>query len=230
MADFLSYSLSDFLLFSPEVYFRLFVLYNQAIWPAQLPALALSAAIVWLLVARPGIAGRLVPLLLGMAWIWIGVTFHQSHYRTINWAAAYFAYGFMAQGALLALVGAAGLLRVRPASAPRSRRFIALGALILAVAALPLIGPAFGRSWAGTELFLLAPDPTAAGTAFVLLLYRGWARLVLFPAPILWLTISALTYAAMDRPEGLVAPFFCAAVLLAVAAANIRSRRAGERD
>ena len=35
MAVWLSYSLSDFLLFTPHTYYRLFELYNRAIWPVH---------------------------------------------------------------------------------------------------------------------------------------------------------------------------------------------------
>ena len=35
MSEWWTYSLSDFLLFSPRTYYRLFELYNLAIWPTQ---------------------------------------------------------------------------------------------------------------------------------------------------------------------------------------------------
>ena len=53
MSEWWTYSLSDFLLFSPRTYYRLFELYNAAIWPAQMLALALGLAILALL-RRPG--------------------------------------------------------------------------------------------------------------------------------------------------------------------------------
>ena len=40
MSEWWTYSLSDFLLFSPRTYYRLLELYNLAIWPTQLAALA----------------------------------------------------------------------------------------------------------------------------------------------------------------------------------------------
>ena len=35
MPEWWTYSLSDFLMFSPRTYYRLFELHNAAIWPAQ---------------------------------------------------------------------------------------------------------------------------------------------------------------------------------------------------
>ena len=36
MSEWWTYTLSDFLLFSPRTYYRLFELYNDEIWPAQI--------------------------------------------------------------------------------------------------------------------------------------------------------------------------------------------------
>ena len=46
MSEWWTYSLSDFLLFSPRTYYRLFELYNAAIWPAQIGARASGVAIL----------------------------------------------------------------------------------------------------------------------------------------------------------------------------------------
>ena len=44
MSEWWTYTLSDFLLFSPRTYYRLFEIYNAAIWPAQIVALGLGLA------------------------------------------------------------------------------------------------------------------------------------------------------------------------------------------
>src|SRR5262249_22547682 len=47
--------LSSFLLFSPQTYYRLFELYNRAVWPGQLAALAAGLVVlVFLLRPSPG--------------------------------------------------------------------------------------------------------------------------------------------------------------------------------
>ena len=56
MSEWWTYRLSDLLLFSPQTYYRLFELYNAAIWPAQVLAIALGLAVVAL--------GRPHPLIL----------------------------------------------------------------------------------------------------------------------------------------------------------------------
>ena len=49
MSEWWTYTLSDFLLFSARTYYRLFELYNLAIWPAQSVALALGSIVLALL-------------------------------------------------------------------------------------------------------------------------------------------------------------------------------------
>ena len=95
MAEWWTYSLSDFLLFSPRTYYRLFELYNRAIWPMQLVALALGAAILGLLRVGAAWQGRAVAVLLAACWAFVAWAFLLERYSTINWAASYFAVAFL---------------------------------------------------------------------------------------------------------------------------------------
>ena len=45
MSEWWTYTLSDFLLFSPRTYYRLLELYNLATWPAQFAGGAIGLAI-----------------------------------------------------------------------------------------------------------------------------------------------------------------------------------------
>ena len=100
-----TYTLRDFLLFSPRTYYRLFELYNAAIWPAQIVALGLGLAIPALL-RRPSAArGRVIAAILAGCWLWVAIAFHARRYATINTAAIAFAWGFGLQAALLLWIG-----------------------------------------------------------------------------------------------------------------------------
>lgn len=200
LAEWSSYALGDFLMFSPEAYFRLFVRYNAAIWPGQLLALALSALLLWLAV-RPGLVrGRGLCLLLGLGWGWVGWGFLLSYYAEINLAARWFAGGFALQALLLLSLALWG----RPEIDWRRDRIARIGLLTLltAILLLPLLGPLPGGNWTGIELFLLAPDPTALGSLGLTLMLRarhGWLMGLL---PLLWLAISGLTLLAMGMIAG----------------------------
>src|SRR5688500_16860073 len=101
MSEWWTYSLSDFLLFSPRTYYRLFELYNLAIWPAQLAALVLGVAIFALLWRGGNWQNRAAAALLAACWLFVAWAYFIGHYDTINWAARYFAFGFIAQAVLL---------------------------------------------------------------------------------------------------------------------------------
>ena len=87
MPEWWTYSLTDFLLFSPRTYYRLIERHNLALWPAQLLALALGAVIAGLLRRPTPARGRAIAAILAVLWAWVGWTFVAGRYATINWAA-----------------------------------------------------------------------------------------------------------------------------------------------
>lgn len=216
MSEWHTYALSDFLLFSPRTFYRLLELYNLAVWPLHLLALALGVAVLVLL-RRGGAddgrsAGRMVAAILSACWAWVAWAYHVERYATINWAADWLAAGFGAQAALLLWTGAArGELVVGPAADSSRRAGFAL--ILFAVALQPLIGPLAGRSWTQVEVFGIAPDPTAVATLGALLCVGRrvpWATLLL---PVLWCALSGATSWTMESPDAAVLPAAAAAAL-----------------
>src|SRR5688572_25885576 len=80
MRDWLSYRLSDLLLFSPRTYYRMFELYHDAIWPAQLLVVAMAVAIIGLLWREDERGGIVIAAMLATSWLWVGVMFHLRSY------------------------------------------------------------------------------------------------------------------------------------------------------
>ena len=223
MPEWWTYSLSDFLLFSPRTYYRLIERYNVAVWPAQPITLGLGLVVAALL-RRPSVArSRAVAAILAALWAWVGWGFIASRYTTINWAAQYLAWLFAAEVVLLGWLGAVrarlhfGWSRGGPAL---------LGALLFgfALALYPLLGPALGRGWRQAEVFGIAPDPTALATLGLLLTGKGSprARWLLLAAPLVWCAIAGVTLWAMGSPEAWI---LLSSALLAVAF-SARGRRA----
>ena len=203
MQDWLSYRLSDLILFSPRTYYRLFELYHQAIWPAQLIALALVVVIVVLLRRDDPWRGAVIATLLAACWLWVAVAFQLRRYATINWAARYFAVLFIAQAALLVWYG---LVRRRLTfGPPRPGATWALpAAFVLAVVLPPLAGRAADRTWEQVELVGLTPDATAVATLGILLMTSPRAPRPLMLAPLCWCVIGGATLWALESPEALV--------------------------
>lgn len=192
MSEWWSYELSDFLMFSPEAYWRLVERFNAAWWPAQLGALAAAAAVLALAHRAGRWAPRAVLLLLAIAWTWTGWAFHARSYAEIFLAAPWLAGACALQAVLLA---AAALMHVR--DAPGSRRASVAGHVLVATALLfPLAAPLQGHGWPRAEVFAFMPDPTALATLGALLVLRhpgrGW-RALLAVIPALSLLLGAAT-------------------------------------
>ena len=206
MSVWLSYTLTDFLLFTPHTYYRLFELYNRAVWPLHLLAGVLGLALL-VLVVRGGASsgiwhGRAIALILAACWLWVAWGYLYERYDTINWAARYFAIGFAVQAILLVVSGVV-LNRFTPGADLVHRVGPALVAFALFVQLLA--APLFGRAWLQMEFFGLAPDPTVAATIGALIALRG-AHFSLLAIPLLWCALTGLTLWAMHAPDALLMP------------------------
>ncbi|MGZ9053307.1 MAG: DUF6064 family protein, partial [Rhodoplanes sp.] len=163
MSEWWTYSLSDFLLFSSRTYYRLFELYNLAVWPWHIAGVALGVAVLALWLRGVSWNGRAIALILASCWLWVAWAYLLLRYETINWAARYFAVGFAVEAALLVW---SGLIRdgLRLRRAWDAATIAGLGLFCLAIFAWPLIGLSLGRPVVQAEVFGVAPDPTVAAT------------------------------------------------------------------
>ncbi len=158
LRDLGTYRPSDFLMFAPRTYWRLFELHNEAWWPLPLwlPGLGL-AALAWRW--RGGAtAHHACALVLAAAGAFVGGSFVLEAYAPINWAARWVAALWAALCLLLVALAASG--KVYALAHGLRCRLAALLAL-WALLGQPLLAPLAGRPLAQAEVFALAPDPTA---------------------------------------------------------------------
>lgn len=189
MTEWWSYGPSDFLMFSPRVYFRQIEAYNLALWPLQILTLLVGVGLVCLLArARPN-ASRIVAMVLAALWLLVGWAYLWSRLSSINWAATYAAYGFVAQAILMLVV------QVIPRRTGASLPDGLAGVVVMAVAVLlyPGLSLIAGRGSGTSEVFGIMPDPTAIAT--IGFLASTWQRydVLLFVIPTLWCVISTIT-------------------------------------
>ena len=213
MSEWWTYTLSDFLLFSAQTYHRLLELYNREIWPVQLVALVLGLVIVACLFSAAAWRGKVIAAILAACWLWVAWAFHLERYATINWAANYFAIGFVIEALLLLW---AGLVRAELACVPVNGtiQIAGIGVVVFAVVVQPLIGPMMGRPWLQAEIFGIAPDPTVVATLGILLLATRRPLWILLIIPSMWCVISGATLWAMESREALIMPLIALLVLL----------------
>ncbi|MGH7579803.1 MAG: DUF6064 family protein [Gemmatimonadales bacterium] len=219
MPEWWSYTLSDFLLFSPRTYYRMIERHNEAVWPVQLATGGLGLAVAALLRRPSPRRGRAVSAVLAALWIWVAWSFVWQRYATINWAATYLVWLFVLEAVLLLWLGVArrGLV-----FAPRSgvRGWLGMALLLLGLPAYPVIAPLLGRGWHQAEVFGIVPDPTAVATLGLLLLAEGPHRWMVMVPPAIWCLVAGATLYAMGSAEAWVP---AAAAVLALAGSGTRA-------
>jgi hypothetical protein len=205
MEDWLTYRLSDLLLFSPRTYYRLFELHNRALWPAHLAFLGAGVSILVLVRRSTPWSSTAMMVLLSACWLLVAWAFHFERYATINWAARYFAAAFVVQ-ALLMLWYGVGQRRPLFTWPRRGIDRVAFGLVVFALFVEPLIGPLVGRAWTQLEVFGASPDPTVIATLGILAMTSPGPPRGLLIVPAAWCAISGATLWAMGSADALVVP------------------------
>jgi hypothetical protein len=93
METWLSYAPGDFLMFGPEVYWRLFELQNRALWPLPVIAGLAGVACLVLVATRRPVAIRAVLILAALACLG-AAHFLATRYAPINWPMVYLGSSF----------------------------------------------------------------------------------------------------------------------------------------
>jgi hypothetical protein len=200
METWLSYDLSDLLMFSPRVYYRQLELANAAAWPLHLVTIAAGLVLAWCVALPTPVRNRIAAAVLAAAFASSCLLYVWPAYAEIHVAGSYMAALFLGQAAALAgLALPAGGLNIRPGG--RLLTWCRMGLMVLITLAYPALAIMSGRSIASAEVFGIAADPTALAALIVIATgARGWQLLLAVP-PWLWLAFSASSLWVMDAPE-----------------------------
>jgi hypothetical protein len=185
--------------FTRGQFFALFVVYNEAVWPAQIVALVLGLAMLAAVVRPSPQRSRFVTAGLALMWLWTGVAYHWAFFTAINRAAWAFGALFVLQAALLAVAAARGRLDFgwrAGVSGP-------LGAALVAYAIVvyPLVGLLAGHAYPGMPMFGIAPCPVVIFTFGLLLLTRSPLPRALVVMPLLWALIGGSAAFMLGVPQ-----------------------------
>ncbi len=218
MPEWWSYSLADFLMFSPRTWYRLVERHNEAVWPMPVLTLGLGVALM-IGSGVPGRRGRpirwegrLAPAVLAAIWAWVAWAFLWRRYAVINWVASYAAGLFALEALLLVWLGVVrGDWRV--GGQRNVRGALGGGLLVGSLLVYPALALLSGRPWRQAEVFGIAPDPTVIATIGLVLLRDRRPRWPLLAVPIAWCAFSSLTLLAMGSGQA-IAPALAVAVVL----------------
>ena len=219
LADLSTYSLQDFLLFDAAIYRDLFAQINARAWPLAVVGGLVALLCLVLAAERHRLAAPASLTLLAAAFATSAWLFFFGVYATINWAAIYPGWAFVAEAGLL-LATAIALARVSPPQRSYPPRPLIPGGVLVLYGLIghPLAGWLFGPAPDGLEWFGLAPDPTAIVAVGLLAASVPRRRLTLPLAalPLLWLLLSAATLWLLEASGEALPLLTVAAIGLAV--------------
>lgn len=200
-----SYSVSNFIPFTDEVYFRLFERHFEEWRIAHPPMFVLGISVLvfaWLGKTRTLAVG------LAAALAFCAVTFHLRLYAELTPAGKFFGWAFLIQTVFILLWGftAKPIEKFRP-TVPA----ITGAALALIGLGYPLLTLGTERKMTGAEYFGMSPDPTICLTLGILLMgARPLWFLLLFPIPLLWAAATGGTLDALGAPMAMTLPALAA--------------------
>lgn len=222
MPEWSTYSLSDFLMFSPDVYYRLFEIENRRTWPLQVVAVLAGIAAMAMVFRATARARRAAIAVLAGAWLVCAWAYFRQNYSTIHTFGNAFSGMFVVQAAGL-LLQAAVSTKYSAIARPRLER-TGLGLLVFALLLQPWICVALGRPLAQSEWFAFMPDPTVLATIGALAAIPN-SSTWLFPIPVAWSLYSGLTLYTM-RSGGAFVLFLQAAFVFTFGILRWWDRRA----
>jgi len=188
----LDYALSDLLMFTLEVYQRLFIRLNTDAWPWQAVVVLAGLAVIPLLL-QPGAPYRRGALvLMALAWAGSGAGFLMTYFAPINWPAQPAGVAFLIQAGLILLLACSRFVPAGLSLQGREgRSFVNLWLFVLLL--MPWMSALDAGAWRAVALFGMTPDITALGWVVFSLRVARPVRWLLLIIPLLWCLFSLLT-------------------------------------
>ncbi len=198
--------------FSFESLFAFFGEYNRSVWPAAIIANLLGAVLLYTFYRKAETKPRLVFIVLGMAWLWVGAVFYMTHLAMLFFAAPYFGGIFLLQGLILLWTGySRSEIIFRDG---RDYKGIA-GYMFMVFALLmyPVADGLLGTGWPDVRFFGIAPEPTILFTLGALMLIRPQAPFNLLILPIIVSFVTLFTTWVLAILQDWLIPFAAIAAI-----------------
>lgn len=206
--------------YSAEVYQGLITYYYQTISPVHIAALGIGLFLIVLSARYSKRGGLIGQVVMAAFWVWNGVVFHGQFLIDLNWAAQYFGYAFIAQGALMAIYAFAQrdiVYKPEP-----GRRTASCVLIVLAMTFSPTVAAILETPISHAHLFGVTPLTiilTSIGTWLATYQRPPWILMII---PVLWAGWELLTTQTLGLWSDCA---FAGITLLSAAGMIIYSRR-----
>lgn len=187
--------------FTHAQFLEVFAAYNEAVWPMQIAAYLVAAAMLASLVfVKSTLGARMVSAGLGLMWLWTGVAYHWLQFTAINNAAWAFGALFVLQGLLFFFAAVRGLLRFE-APIPTTALWMGWGLVVYAALLYPLLGAAMGSGYPEIPMFGITPCPVTIFTFGLLLLSSARVPWWLLVIPVAWSLVGGSAAFLLHVPQ-----------------------------
>lgn len=161
-----------------------FETYNLAIWPLQIVAYVLGAAVITFIFYRTNFSSTLIAAILSFLWLWTGIVFFMFYFAPIYTPAYAFGGLFIIQGFLFLL----DIRRKKLSFAYPGTWYSMLGLVFLlyALVGYPVFGYLIGHRYPQSPPFGLTPCPLAVFTFGLYLQTDREVPVAYLIIPLLW--------------------------------------------
>jgi hypothetical protein len=174
--------------FSGEQFFSVFEKYNLSVWPMQVVLVLMAILAVILSIRKTDPSDKIIGMILGFLWLWIGIVYHLACFTTINKAAYLFGALYIIQGLIFILVGG---LKSELSFKFQSKSYGIVGSLFILYALIiyPAVGYVLGHVYPQSPTFGL-PCPTTIFTFGLLLWTEKAVPKYFLIIPLVWSIIG----------------------------------------
>ena len=174
--------------FTVEQFMSIFEKYNIAVWPMQVVLVLIALLALFLSLRKFSYSDKIISILLGLFWLWIGIVYHIIYFTSINKAAYLFGILYIIQGLVFISVGGMKS-KLSFKFQPNSYGIIGGIFILYALIIYPILGYFLGHVYPKKPTFGL-PCPTTIFT-FGLLLWtdKNVPKYVLL-IPLIWSIIG----------------------------------------
>jgi hypothetical protein len=174
--------------FTIDQFLGIFEKYNLAVWPMQVVLVLVAVLVLFLALRKFGYSDKIISMILGFFWLWIGIAYHLAYFTAINKAAYFFGGLFIIQGLLFLFAGG---IQSKLSFRFQSGSYSLVGSLFIlyALAIYPLLGYFLGHVYPENPTFGL-PCPTTIFTLGVLLWTDKIVPKYILAIPLIWSIIG----------------------------------------
>ncbi len=174
--------------FSVEQFMGVFEKYNIAVWPMPIVLVLIALLVLFLSLKKFRNSDKIISILLGFFWLWIGIVYHFIYFTSINQAAYLFGVLYIIQGLIFIY---AGVVRSQLSFKFRLNFYCVVGSLFILYALIiyPVLGSFLGHVYPKKPTFGL-PCPTAIFTFGLLLWTDKIVPKYVLVIPLIWSIIG----------------------------------------